>query len=280
MVWGHHPHVVQPVTTVDPDGDGRRTVVASSLGNLLFDQHDPAACRGLVLELLAGRDGVRAMRQGEVRIGDGRTSFTRWLSPEPRSGTGSGTESGAVLLHGTWWSLVAPVRPEPVAVPDAATRAALAATLSPGATVLDVTTGDVDRDGETDVIALFRRPHRPTPVSRELPRSLLVDSGGRSLHVGIYRSRGLGQVWVAGSVLDPVSTVTSCGAWLVVGLSGRTPPADDQPVAGPVAGVGAWRWNGFGFVTYPDVAGPRRPGCSDVDGDGSPDPLAEERNVS
>lgn len=262
VVWGHHPHVVQPVGTIDPDGDGRPTVVATSLGNLLFDQHTPAAGQGLVLELLVGRDGVRALRRGEVRIADGTASFTRWLAPD--------AGSDAALLDGTWWSLTAAASLT-TRRPGAATRTALAAALSPGL-LLDTALGDVDGDGSAEVVAAFRRPYRPTPVSRVLPRSRLVDAHGRSAHVGVFRAADLTQVWVAGSVLEPVGSVAACDGWLAVGLTGL----DDETSVG----VGAWRWGGFGFVTYPDLSGPGRPACADVDGNGSSDPLAVERTSS
>jgi hypothetical protein len=263
VVWGHHPHVAQPVTTADPDGDGRPTVGATSLGNLVFDQHQPAAARGLLLELVVGRDGVRAFRRGELEIADGRASFTRWLDPD--------AGSDAALLHGTWWQLTS-VAPRPGSRrPDSASRAALAASLSPGL-LLDAALGDVDGDGYAEVVAAFRRPYRPTAVSRTLPRSQLVDAQGRSAHVGVYRSGDLLRVWVAGSVLEPVGTLAACDGWLAVGLTRLNDSAT-------VVGVGAWKWGGFGFVTYPDLSGPGRPACADVDGNGSLDPLAVERTT-
>lgn len=66
VVWGSGPHVVQPFHVIDPDGDGRPTIVATSLGNLLFDQHLPGTRRGALLEVLAGPDGVRAFRIGDA----------------------------------------------------------------------------------------------------------------------------------------------------------------------------------------------------------------------
>ncbi len=65
IVWGTGPHVAQPVHVIDPDGDGRPTIVATSLGNLIFDQHIPGhtrrrAARG------AGRAATASERSGSA----------------------------------------------------------------------------------------------------------------------------------------------------------------------------------------------------------------------
>jgi hypothetical protein len=268
VVWGHHPHVVQPVTTIDPDGDGRQTVVATSLGNLLFDQHDPDANRGVLLEVLAGADGVRAIRLGDTTIGGGRAAFAGWRGPGPGR--------SAAMVADTWWEVVAAVDPAPAEPLDPATRTALSTALStalaPG-DLLDAAVGDVDGDGAPEVVAAFRRPYRPTAVSAALPTARLVDARGRSAHVGVYRAGDLSQRWVAGTVIHPVSAVAACDGWVAVALSSL----DDA--ATPIA-LGAWRWGGFGFVTYPELPGAGRPACADVDGNGSLDPLAVGRTRS
>jgi hypothetical protein len=259
VVWGYHPHTVQPVTVTDPDGDGRPTVVATGPDGPLLDRPRPAT----ILELLAGRDGVRAVRRGEVRIARGRAALIRWLGPDPGA--------DAAMLHGGWWQVTSASPLPAVSRPDPATRRALASALSPG-TLLDVTTGDVDGDGRNEAVALFRRPYRPTEVGSLLPRSLLVDAEGRSQHVGVYRLADRREVWVAGSVLAPLVSVAACDRWLAVGLA----RPDGEPGS---AGVGAWHWGGFGFTTYPDLPGSGRPACADVDSDGSLDPLATGRSL-
>jgi poly-gamma-glutamate capsule biosynthesis protein CapA/YwtB (metallophosphatase superfamily) len=49
LVWGHHPHVLQPSAWL---GDERRTLVLYSLGNALFDQQGLASTRQSALLLV------------------------------------------------------------------------------------------------------------------------------------------------------------------------------------------------------------------------------------
>lgn len=39
VVWGHHPHVLQPMEWLNSSNDGHQALVIYSLGNLVFDQH-------------------------------------------------------------------------------------------------------------------------------------------------------------------------------------------------------------------------------------------------
>jgi poly-gamma-glutamate synthesis protein (capsule biosynthesis protein) len=95
IVWASGPHVVQPVYVVNPDGDGRRTVVATSLGNMLFDQTQPGTQEGALLEVLAGQNGVVGFRIGSTQDGDRRVHFAGWARPEGR----------AVVIDGRRWDL-------------------------------------------------------------------------------------------------------------------------------------------------------------------------------
>jgi poly-gamma-glutamate capsule biosynthesis protein CapA/YwtB (metallophosphatase superfamily) len=38
VIWGHHPHILQPITWLESSGGSHRTLVMYSLGNLLTDQ--------------------------------------------------------------------------------------------------------------------------------------------------------------------------------------------------------------------------------------------------
>ncbi len=249
VVCGHGPHVVQPVLTLDPDGDGRVTVVATSLGNLLFDQRLEATRRGALLEVLAQRRGVLGWRVGDTSITSGRAAFEAWRPP---TGDAIGRPDG-------WWSLVVAPSPEPSARPPAAVLARL------HGDALDAAVGDVTGDGNPDVVVAFRRPFTATAFSGEVPGRALADRAGRSAHVGVYRLDGRQPLWAAGALARPVAQVAACDGWLAVTYSALE---DAEPVA-----LGAWRWVGFGFRPLTDLPGAGRVGCADVDGDGALDPV-------
>jgi hypothetical protein len=245
VVWGHGPHVVQPVRVVRA-GDGAG-VVATSLGNLLFDQRVPGTRRGALLEVLAGADGVRAYRVGTTGTRSGPVSFRGWRSPR----------GPAVALGGGWWSLARALEPAPPAKP-----ADLAGF---DGDVVAAALGDPDGDGHRDLIVAFRRPYRPTTVNALVSRARLVDDLGRTAHVGLYRPGDLRPRWVAGTLLRPVGGVAACDGSIAVGYTSLDGP--------DVVATGAWRWGGFGFVPLPDLPGAGAPACADVDGDGLQDPL-------
>ena len=251
VVWGHGPHVIQPIRTIDPDGDGRPTVVATSLGNLLFDQHLPGTRRGALLEVLVGADGVRAVRVGTAEHRDGPAVFRDWRPPS----------GDAVLLAGSWWALARPIEPEPLRRP--------ASLEGFEGDLVDAALGDVDDDGRRDLVVAFRRPYRPTEVNVLVPDPL-VDALGRTAHVGLYRPGDLAPRWVAGTLLRPVGALAPCDGTLAVAYTSLN---DEGVVA-----ASAWRWGGFGFVPRPELAGSGTPACADVDGDGATDPLALERS--
>ncbi|HSD48313.1 MAG TPA: CapA family protein [Actinomycetota bacterium] len=252
VVWGHGPHVIQPVRAVDPDGDGRPTLVATSLGNLLFDQHVPHTRRGALLEVMAGADGVHAFRVGTVEHPDGPVLFRAWRPPR----------GDAAALDGAWWELARPVEPARIRRPDVPGRF--------GGDVVDAALGDVDRDGRRDLIVAFRRPYHRTQMNALFPRASLVDALGRSAHVGLYRPGDLRPRWVAGTLLRPVVALAPCDGLLGVAYSTLDRPA--------VVAASAWRWGGFGFVPLPELPGPGAPACADVDDDGALDPIVLERS--
>jgi poly-gamma-glutamate synthesis protein (capsule biosynthesis protein) len=252
VVWGQGPHVVQPISLIDPDGDGRPTLVATSLGNLVFDQHIPGTRRGAILEVLAGADGLRAYRAGSAEHTDGPVVFRGWQAPD----------ANAVVLDGGWWTLASSV------APAAAERPRGLAGFE--GDVVDAAIGDPDGDGHPDLVVAFRRPFSPTEVNALLPLERLVDPRGRTAHLGLYAPEDLRPRWVAGTLVRPVAAVAVCDGAIAVAYS----TLDDAATVG----AGAWQWGGFGFVPLPDLPLAGAPACADIDGDGRLDPLVLERS--
>ena len=253
VVWGSGPHVVQPVRVIDPNGRGRSTVVATSLGNLLFDQHIPGTRQGALLEVLAGADGVRAFRVGATDQTDGPVTFRAWRLP---AGDAAGIGDG-------WWTLArgivpsAALKPRVIGFPSKVIAAAL---------------GDPEGKGIRQLVISFRRPYRPTAVNALIPISTLVDRHRLTAHLGIYRPGDLRPEWVAGTLLRPIAKVAACDGALAVAYSTLNGTA--------VVDTGAWVWQGFDFQSLPDLAGPGRPACADVEGDGRLDPVILGRSSS
>jgi hypothetical protein len=250
VVWVSGPHVVQPVRLIDPDHDGRPTLVATSLGNFLFDQSLPGTQRGLVLEALAGAGGVVAWRSGTVAMPDRRAHFEAWRPPR----------ADAVALDGEWWTLA-----RPVSAPPAAPATRLPSFPGPEWAVVDSAVGDAVGDGSPDVVVSFRRPFHLTPEKLALPHHHWMDAEGRSAHLGVWSASDLHPLWVAGTLVRPVAEVAACDGSIALAFSRL-----DDPVT---VATGAWFWNGFGFAFAPDLAGGGSPRCADVDGDGRADPV-------
>jgi poly-gamma-glutamate synthesis protein (capsule biosynthesis protein) len=246
VVWCHGPHVRQPTRVIDPDGDGRPTVVALSLGNLLFDQWIPGTRRGGLLEVLAGADGALAFRLGTSEQHVGSVAFRGWRQPR-------GT---AVALDGEWWRPTRPVTVAPTARPELAGLRG---------DVVDAALGDANGDGRLETVVSFRRPFRRTEVNALRPRRTWVDAVGRSAHVGLYAPGTLRPRWVAGTLLRPVARIAACDGSVAVAYSTLDDPA--------IVAAGAWTWHGFGFLPLPDLERPAIPACADVDRDGRLDPV-------
>lgn len=251
VVWASGPHVVQPVHLIEAGKGGRPTVVATSLGNLVFDQHIPGTRRGALLEVLAGSDGVRAYRVGST-VASAPVSFLDWKTPA----------SDAVALDGGWWTLARKVKPAPIRRPRS--LAGFQGEVSAAAI------GDAEGNGGRQLVVSFRRPFRPTKVDLLVPRRKLLDRRKLTAHIGLYNPRDLRQLWVAGTLLRPVARLAVCDGALAVAYSTLDSPS--------IVGSGAWTWGGFGFSPQADLPGPGLPACADVDGDGRLDPLILERS--
>ncbi|MFH2102798.1 MAG: CapA family protein [Chloroflexota bacterium] len=81
LIWGHHPHVLQPSEWIDtPAG---RALVLYSLGNALFDQGGLEDMRQSALLIVAvGRDGVRSVEAVPFVID---LQSSRLLAPDPQT---------------------------------------------------------------------------------------------------------------------------------------------------------------------------------------------------
>jgi hypothetical protein len=234
-----------------PGAGGRPAVVASGLGNLISGSKS----RGVLLEVLAGADGVVAFRIGRTTAEATGAAFAGWKAPR----------SDAVALDDGWWTLARPVRPAPVEHPRS-----LSEFEAEKGEVTAAALGDVKGDGGRQLVVSFRRPYRSTPINELVPKRKLVDADGLTAHIGLYRPRGLRPLWVAGTVLRPVRRLAVCDGTLAVSYSALD--------GSSIVGAGAWRWSGFGFTQQTDLAGAGTPACADVDGDGRLDPLILERS--
>ncbi len=249
VVWGHGAHVSLPIELVALPG--RSAIVASGLGNFLFDQYLDATKEGLVLEVLVGAGGVIAYRVGDAEHPDRRVRFAGWREPD----------GAAALLGLEWWTVLDP--------PAAASAHGVDLGEWADGDLVDASIGDIDGDGRDDLVVAFRRPFADTIVARSRRDIDWADALGRSAHVGVYSVDGARQRWVAGSLLRPVARLLACDGALAVAYDTLDDPA--------IVAAGAWRWHGFGFMAGPDLDGAATLLCHDVDGDGRDDPLLSDR---
>jgi hypothetical protein len=150
------------------------------------------------------------------------------------------------------WRVTEPATPEPRRTPDPALLATL------GVTVIDAVLGDVDRDGDDEVVVVFTRPARPTLAGATLAVPVPTDAHGHDLHLGVYDA-DLHQQWVAGTVLRPISAIAVCDGTIVLAHSSAVGATER-------VGVGVIRWSGYGFTTspdLPDLPGDGVPSCAD-----------------
>jgi poly-gamma-glutamate capsule biosynthesis protein CapA/YwtB (metallophosphatase superfamily) len=251
VVWGHGPHVEQPisVTVAHRDGDERPTVIATSLGNFLFDQRRPGTDAGILLEVLVDRSGVVAHRVGDVDHHDLRVHFNGWRPPD----------GDAALVAGGLWNL-----DRPVALVDTSIDLP---SFSEGA-VVNAGTSDLDGDGIPEFLVSYRHPLRDKPGEPGPPPQ--TDPSGMSAHLGVIEADGT-PIWLSRRPPHPVGYVAACDG----GAAFAYTALDDDTVISTGVGV----WSGFGFVLEAELSGPGTIGCADVDGDGRLDPVIVGRSV-
>jgi len=224
-------------------------LVVSRMGALLSD--DPSA-EGSVLEVLADEAGVIAYRTGGVTHRDFRVHFAGWDLPE----------GDAVLLDGEWWTLIRAIAPTPVLRPPPDTpfeQGELTA----------AALGDVTGDGVPDMAAAYRHPFRGSALTDAFPEAVVVDSQGRSAHLGVFTPEGE-PLWAAGLIPHPVGDVAAC--------YGSVALAFTDIEGWEITSTGAATWEGLSLRSAQELPGGGVPGCADVDADGSLDPVILERS--
>jgi hypothetical protein len=135
----------------------------------------------------------------------------------------------------------------------------------PKGDVVHAASGDVDLDGEPELVVSFRRPFRSAPLHEMLGEVQWVDAAGRSAHVGVFESDGRTPMWVASAIVRPVTRTAVCDGAVAVSYS----TLDDDATTG----TGGWTWSVFGWDEAPDLEGDRAIGCLDLDGDGVREPV-------
>jgi poly-gamma-glutamate synthesis protein (capsule biosynthesis protein) len=251
VVWGHGAHVVQPTSVVRDEAD-RNTLMATSLGNFLFDQRGALTGRGAVLEVLAADDGLIAYRLGSTTHRDLRVHFEDWALPHGDS----------ALIDAQWWSLLREpeVRAEQVTTTDE----------FEWGMVMAASTGRItDRDRE-EIVVSFRHVPGPHPVRDGMPEIDWLDANGMSAHLGIYDAEDWTPIWVAGMVPAPVAGVTACDGAMALAYSTMDDP--------DVVATGAAVWRPVGLEAAESLPGQGTPICADIDGDGSTEPVILDRS--
>ena len=246
IVWGHGPHVAQPVVTVE-GVDGRTAVQATSLGNFLFDQQNEPNSIGLILETMVDEQGLVAWRLGRSRNDDLRVHFEEWLIPG----------GDAVLIDGDWWSVARRVE---------ARSAGFDVGEFEYGDVVAASTGNLSADGPAQLLVSYRHAMREYEWD---PRPREVDRQGRTTHIGVFELDGT-PVWMSHRPPAPVADLVACAGSAIFAFS----EIDDPEIVAVGAGV----WNGFGFTLAPELAGSGTIGCVDIDNDGQTEPAVVGRS--
>jgi hypothetical protein len=203
-------------------------------------------------EVLLGEHGPLAYR---TRIGDGH-----WRLP-----TGD-----AVLLDEEWWTPLRPLVEVLSLAPSATTLDHIRERVAPASTrrlpdrLSALSFGDVTLDGEDDLVLSFRRPFKRNFINISRPRRAWADAHGLSAHVGLYRPDDFSEIWVAGTLVRPVTEVAACNGALAVAYGRLNRPGTVE--------TGAWRWVVFGFLPTEPLPGGGTPTCVDIDRDGRTEP--------
>ncbi len=224
-------------------------------------RYQTALLPGLPMRFEVVGDGQRLLG---YRVG---TSAREWQLPA----------GDAVLVDERWWTPLRPLEAVAGPVPGPATMEAVRAMVAPAATrrlpdrLSAFALGDVTLDGAEDLVVSFRRPFKRNLINVTRPRRAWADAYGLSAHLGLFRPADLTSIWVAGTLVRPVTAVAACNGALAVAYGRLDEPGTFE--------TGAWRWVVFGFLPVDPLPGPGTPVCVDIDGDGRTEPAITGRSV-
>ncbi len=122
--------------------------------------------------------------------------------------------------------------------------------------------GDLNRDGQTELILLVWRPWQPWPVDRVLPFGGRIagfqNAEGMSCHLILigWKGKAFGERWAGSALVDPlieiaVADLDGDGQLELAALEGSYADTAENPSGS----LTVWAWNGFGFTLVD-----RRPG--------------------
>jgi len=254
VILGSHPHVVQDLQVVGPDGpQSRPHLVAYSLGNFVFDQGWGDTRHGLALKLFIDDHGLRAVqalplwtapRPRWMALDDAVTLLERVL-PVERTGVACSPDSCRTIqvpqgrVSGLFWSgaidLTGEGRREIVLRQGGSVaiyQDGQAVWRSPPEWhVLDLALGDPNDDGRYEVLLALEK----------------TDASGKTTHhpfiVG-YRGGSYRTLWGGSPVSAPLGEVElgdldGDGVDELAAIEG----SED----GATSYVTVWRWHGWGF---------------------------------
>ena len=128
--------------------------------------------------------------------------------------------------------------------------------------VTQAAVGDLNLDGQPEVILLLWRPFRPWPVDQWLPNggriSAFHDRQGLSCHIILVGWRGAGyhELWAGSPMADPIYSFAVADLdgdqnQELVAVEGRY----NESRSRPARTLKVWKWNGFGFSVVSSMDG-------------------------
>lgn len=115
--------------------------------------------------------------------------------------------------------------------------------------------GDLNLDGDPELILLVWRPWQPWPIDQVLPYGGRIagfqNAAGMSCHIILigWRGSSFGEVWAGSALAEPLTAIAVAdlngdGKSELAALEGSY----DQPPGSRASSLTIWTWNGFGFT--------------------------------